>query len=95
MPDSWFIDGNFNGISEEFFDDVVEYLDLPLEDFEGNAGGEDWNARLQSLEPPSMDILASFSSGCCGRIGNVTSKPDQNLSISVSFSFSITTYMVQ
>lgn len=87
MADSWFVDGNFNGIPEEFFDDI-EYFDYPSEDFEGNASGEDWNARLQALEPPSMDILAGFSSGHSGRMGNVTSKPDKNHSISVSF-FSI------
>lgn len=85
MVGSWFFDANFNGVSEEFnfngvseefFNDVIESLDdFPLEDVEGSAEGEDWNTKLQYLEPPSMDVLVGFSS-----------KPDKNHSIAVSFS---------
>ncbi|XP_048325082.2 GATA transcription factor 11 isoform X1 [Ziziphus jujuba] len=80
MVGSWFFDENFTGVSEEFnfngvyeefFDDVIGSLDdFPLEDVEGNAGEEDWNTKLQYLDPPSMDVLVGFPS-----------KPDKNHSI--------------
>lgn len=86
MVGSWFFDENFTGVSEEFnfngvyeefFDDVIGSLDdFPLEDVEGNAGEEDWNTKLQYLDPPSMDVLVGFPS-----------KPDKNHSIAVSFYF--------
>lgn len=62
MAGSWFFDENFNGVSEEFFDKVIESLDFPLEDVDVNAGAEDWNAKFQCLEPPSMDILTGLPS---------------------------------
>lgn len=60
MAGSWFFDENFNGVSEEFFDKVIDSLDFQLEDADINAGGEDWNAKFQCLETPSMDVLAGF-----------------------------------
>lgn len=73
MVGSWFFDENFNGLSEEFFDKVIKTLDFPLEDDEKNAG-EDWNAKLQCLEPPSMDILAGIPSDNCDRHRSDSSK---------------------
>ena len=61
MSDSWFFDENFNGVSDEFFDDVIKHLDFPLEDLEPN---EDWNSKFQSIEPPLgifSDISSDFS----------------------------------
>ncbi|XVF20248.1 hypothetical protein REPUB_Repub11eG0181200 [Reevesia pubescens] len=38
MNNSWF-DKGFDGVNDDFFDDVIKYLDFPLEDVEGNGGG--------------------------------------------------------
>ncbi|KAK6246909.1 hypothetical protein QUC31_018474 [Theobroma cacao] len=37
MNNSWF-DKTFNGVNDDFFDDVIKYLDFPLEDVEANDG---------------------------------------------------------
>ncbi|XP_038719721.1 GATA transcription factor 11-like isoform X3 [Tripterygium wilfordii] len=63
MNGSWFFDGNFNGVPDEFFDDLIKRADFPLEDLEPNNEGEDWEVEFQSLEPPSANILASLSNG--------------------------------
>ncbi|XP_022753870.1 GATA transcription factor 11-like [Durio zibethinus] len=38
MNNSWF-DKSFDGVSDDFFDDVIKYLDFPLESDEGTDGG--------------------------------------------------------
>ncbi|KAK8683595.1 hypothetical protein V6N13_039651 [Hibiscus sabdariffa] len=38
MNNSWF-DKGFDGVNDDFFDDVINYLDFPLEDVEGTDGG--------------------------------------------------------
>ncbi|XP_039033189.1 GATA transcription factor 11-like isoform X2 [Hibiscus syriacus] len=38
MNNSWF-DKGFDGVNEDFFDDVIKYLDFPLEDVEGTDSG--------------------------------------------------------
>ncbi|KAA3456643.1 GATA transcription factor 11-like isoform X1 [Gossypium australe] len=39
MNNSWF-DKGFDGVNDDFFDDVIKYLDFPLEDVEGTDGGD-------------------------------------------------------
>ncbi|KAK8695957.1 hypothetical protein V6N13_001099 [Hibiscus sabdariffa] len=38
MNNSWF-DKGFDGVNDDFFDDVIKYLDFPLEDVGGGGGG--------------------------------------------------------
>lgn len=66
---------NFNGISDDCFDDLFKFFDFPLEDVDGNVGGDDWNAKLQLLEPPSLDVLTSFSDSICN---NATRVPENS-----------------
>lgn len=54
MSKSWF-DKGYNGVgpNDDFFDDVIKYLDLPLEDVEGpdgNGSTEDVNNFLLPVE---------------------------------------------
>ncbi|KAM7256780.1 hypothetical protein ACFE04_012521 [Oxalis oulophora] len=70
--DSWFFNGNFNGVPENFFDDVFKSDDLPLEGVESN---EDWNADFQGLEPPADVFSHSFSGQV---INNNNLKPTNN-----------------
>ncbi|XP_038706077.1 GATA transcription factor 11-like isoform X1 [Tripterygium wilfordii] len=65
MNGSWFFDENFNGVPDEFFDDLIKQTDFPLEGLEPNNEGEDWEVEFQSLEPPPANILASLSNGFC------------------------------
>ena len=37
MNNSWF-DKSFDGVNDDFFDDVIKYLDFPFEDVEGTDG---------------------------------------------------------
>ncbi|GMY10329.1 GATA transcription factor 11 [Fagus crenata] len=57
------LDDNFNGISDDCFDDMFKFFDFPLEDVEGNVGGEDWSTKFLWLEPPPLDVLAGLPSG--------------------------------
>lgn len=79
MNSSWFFDENFNGLSDDFFDDVVKCFDFPLEDVELN-NGEDWDAGFQNLEPPPANVLAGLSSDlsdntCKQNVGVQQSRP--------------------
>uniref|UniRef100_A0A2P2LDR0 GATA-type domain-containing protein n=2 Tax=Rhizophora mucronata TaxID=61149 RepID=A0A2P2LDR0_RHIMU len=69
MNDSWFFDKNFNGISDDFFDDAIKLLDFPPEDVELN-DGEDWKTQFQGLDPPPSNVLASLSSFFTGESSN-------------------------
>jgi len=69
---------NVNGGSEDYFGDCYKFFDFPLEDIEGNVGGEDWIAKLQLLEPPSLDVMTSLSSGNFGNICNDATKVPEN-----------------
>jgi hypothetical protein len=69
---------NVNGGSEDYFGDCYKFFDFPLEDIEGNVGGEDWITKLQLLEPPSSDVLTSLSSGIFGNICNDATKVPEN-----------------
>ncbi|XP_039004249.1 GATA transcription factor 11-like isoform X2 [Hibiscus syriacus] len=77
MNNSW-SDKGFNGVgvNDDFFDDIVEYLDLPFEEVEGddchgskednNDGDEEWDCNFENLEPPPTNVLAGLSSGFYG-----------------------------
>ncbi|KAL2332032.1 hypothetical protein Fmac_019613 [Flemingia macrophylla] len=82
MKDSWFFDNNFNGLSDEVFDDVVNFFDFPLEDVEANVVEEDWDAQFKCLEDPRFDFLSASSAGLCGKIKN------ENPQVGVGFSAS-------
>lgn len=58
MSDPWFLDENFDGVPDEFFDDFMAHFDFPLEDVDP---GVDWNANFQSLEPPPLSVLSDLS----------------------------------
>ncbi|KAL4278229.1 hypothetical protein GQ457_03G043840 [Hibiscus cannabinus] len=77
MINSWFDKGcNGVGVNDDFFDDVIKYLDLPFEDVEGadchgnreenTDGGEEWDCNFENLEPPPTNVLAGLSSGFYG-----------------------------
>ncbi|XP_054811625.1 GATA transcription factor 11-like isoform X2 [Prosopis cineraria] len=67
MKDSWFFDKNFNGLSDEIFDDVIKFFDFPLEDVEANAMEEDWDAQFKCLEEPYFDAFSISPSGLCDK----------------------------
>ncbi|KAL5565705.1 hypothetical protein UlMin_028869 [Ulmus minor] len=75
MVGSW----DFNGGSKDFFENVIDILDFPLEDVEGDAGINDWND-FQLLDLP-YDIPIGISSGVSGGVQD-DSKQNQNLSTS-------------
>ncbi|XP_010521758.1 PREDICTED: GATA transcription factor 11-like [Tarenaya hassleriana] len=71
----WLPEVDFQGLSDDFFDDLMNHTDFPLEDVESGNGEGDWDAGFQGLEPPPMDMFSSLSSGFnCG--GNGISKGD-------------------
>ncbi|KAJ7981007.1 GATA transcription factor [Quillaja saponaria] len=86
---SWFSDKNFNGFSNDFFDDVINLFDFPLEDVEPNAGEEDWNTQFQQLEEPSLDVFAVPSSGLCGITQNQNPTIKKNISASYNDIFQL------
>ncbi|KAE8713442.1 Detected protein of unknown function [Hibiscus syriacus] len=74
MNNSWF-DKGFDGVNDDFFDDVIKYLDFPLEDVlkgltvnncGGGGNGGEWDCNFQNLEPPPANVLAGMSSGFGG-----------------------------
>lgn len=94
MKDCWFFYNNFNGLSDESLDDVMdmEFLDLPLdfEDVETDAVEEqDWDAQLKLLEdpPPPLGVFPlQQSSAFCGQTRNENAKlGSKSFSASVSF----------
>ncbi|MED6155842.1 hypothetical protein PIB30_009050 [Stylosanthes scabra] len=64
MKDSWFFEKNFNGLSDEAFDDVFKFLDFPLEDVEPNVVEEDWDAQFKRIEP-CFDVFSLSSTVLC------------------------------
>ncbi|XP_020232632.1 GATA transcription factor 11 [Cajanus cajan] len=82
MKDSWFFDNNFNGLSDEIFDDVVNFFDFPLEDVEANAVEEDWDAQFKCPEDPRFDVFSASSAGGCAKTKN------ENPQLGVGFSAS-------
>ncbi|GMJ08942.1 GATA transcription factor 11 [Hibiscus trionum] len=63
MNNSWF-DKGFDGVNDDLFDDVINYLDFPLEDDGGS--GEEWDCNFQNLEPPPANVVGGMCSGFCG-----------------------------
>lgn len=55
---------DLKGLSANFFDDLMNHIDLPLEEDMGTANDEegDWDAKFENLVPPPLDVLTSFSS---------------------------------
>ncbi|KAK2370836.1 GATA transcription factor [Trifolium repens] len=83
MKDSWFFDKNFNGLSDEVFDDVLQFFDFPLEDVETNPAEEDWSA----LGEPCFDAFSVAPAGLCAKpkienpqLGNGFSAPCNEIS---------------
>ncbi|CAN1171885.1 GATA transcription factor 11 [Linum perenne] len=68
MSDSWFFDKHFSEVSDDFFNETLEYFDFPLEDVDPGGGEEDWQAKFKDLEPPSV-FLPNFPSDICGAKG--------------------------
>jgi hypothetical protein len=84
MKDSWFFDKNFNGLSDEVFDDVLQFFDFPLEDVEANPAEEDWSA----LGEPCFDAFSVAPAGLCAKpkienpqLGNGFSAPVSVISV--------------
>ncbi|XP_061353888.1 GATA transcription factor 11-like [Gastrolobium bilobum] len=67
MKDGWFFDKNFNGLSDENFDEVIKLLDFTLEDVETDDAEEDWDAQFKQLEEPSLGAFPVSSSGLCDK----------------------------
>uniref|UniRef100_A0A2P2KFC6 Uncharacterized protein MANES_11G146600 n=1 Tax=Rhizophora mucronata TaxID=61149 RepID=A0A2P2KFC6_RHIMU len=86
MNGSWFFDENFNGVSDDFFDDAIKFLNFPMEDVEPN-DGEDWQAKFQHLDPPPSNVLVSLSSGLSGGISNEALRVQKSSTVSVSVIF--------
>lgn len=63
MKGSWFFDKNFNGLSDETFDDL-KFFDFPLEDVDANTAEEDWSA----LGEPCFDVFSVSPAVFCGKI---------------------------
>ncbi|KAL0732473.1 hypothetical protein Bca4012_008682 [Brassica carinata] len=60
---NWLPDEEFKGLSDSFFDDLINHINFPLEDTTTNGvDGEDWDTKFQHLEPPPMDLFTTFPS---------------------------------
>ncbi|KAM7278031.1 hypothetical protein ACFE04_005165 [Oxalis oulophora] len=70
MHDSWFFNENFNGVPDNFFDDVFKFVDFPMEDVEPNEVKQDWEASFHGLEPPPADIFAALPDNFSGQVIN-------------------------
>ncbi|KAL3597817.1 hypothetical protein D5086_009454 [Populus alba] len=67
MSKSWFFDKDFSGVPDNFFEDTLGCFDFPLEDVEPNGDdGEDWESKFRHLEPPSSNLLTTFSTVLSG-----------------------------
>lgn len=53
---------DFKGLSDNFFDDLINHIDFPLEDIETANDEGDWDAGFEDLVPPPLDVLSSLSS---------------------------------
>ncbi|KHN05676.1 hypothetical protein glysoja_024642 [Glycine soja] len=93
MKDCWFFYNNFNGLSDESLDDVMdmEFLDLPLdfEDVETDAVEEqDWDAQFNKFledPPPPLGSFPLQSSEFCGQTQHENVKLGKSFRASVSF----------
>ncbi|CAN6842157.1 unnamed protein product [Brassica oleracea] len=95
---SWLPEEELKGLSENFFDDLINHTDLLLEeDMEtGNDDDEgDWDAKFENLVPPPLDVLSSeFTHGggpsSKGQRGRLLRKPVPTLRQSSSSEVSST-----
>jgi hypothetical protein len=86
MKTNWFFDNNFNGVSDEILEDVVEFFDFPHEDVETDAVENDWNDQFKHLEEPSLGIFSVLpSSELYGETQNEKPNPVNNFAAAVSF----------
>jgi len=79
MKGSWFFDKNFNGLSDETFDDL-KFFDFPLEDVDANNAEEDWSA----LGEPCFDVFSVSPAVFCGKIKNENPQLGEGFSAPVS-----------
>ncbi|XP_073225502.1 GATA transcription factor 11-like [Cicer arietinum] len=85
MKTNWFFDQNFNGVSEDILEDVIEFFDFRLDDVElTDVVEEDWNAQFKHLEEPSLGVFSVPSSGLCGEIETQNEKPKLGKSFSAA-----------
>ncbi|KAJ0238898.1 putative GATA transcription factor 13 [Hirschfeldia incana] len=59
---SWLPEEDFKGLTDNFFDDLINQMDFPLEDIETTNEEGDWGADFKNLIPPPSDVLTSLSS---------------------------------
>lgn len=59
---SWLPEEDFKGLTDNFFDDLINHIDFPLEDIETTNEEGDWGADFKNLIPPPSDVLTSLSS---------------------------------
>ncbi|KAG7568348.1 Zinc finger GATA-type [Arabidopsis thaliana x Arabidopsis arenosa] len=60
---SWLPEEDFKGLSDNFFDNLIDPNDdFSLEDIETADDEGDWDAGFQNLVPPPLDVLTSLSS---------------------------------
>ncbi|OIV99329.1 hypothetical protein TanjilG_17139 [Lupinus angustifolius] len=75
MKDCWFLDNNFNCLSDGISDDVFEFFDFPIEDVETDFVEEDWAAQFKHIEEPSLGVFSvPHSAALCDKTQNETPK---------------------
>ncbi|XWS53288.1 hypothetical protein CRYUN_Cryun11dG0144100 [Craigia yunnanensis] len=62
MNNSWF-DKSLDGVNDDFFDDVIKYLDFPLEDVEGTDGGGSGEGVVKDFNLPLDDVEKNNAGG--------------------------------
>lgn len=86
-----YLDGIPTGpVVDEDFDDILNFLDFPLESLEEDGQGVEWDAsESKFLGPIPMDALMAFPPVPQGNIGNgrVKAEPNSNHPVSFQFSF--------
>ncbi|XWS71833.1 hypothetical protein CRYUN_Cryun03dG0171600 [Craigia yunnanensis] len=65
MNNPWF-EKTFNGVNDDFFDDVIKYLDFPLEDVEGTDGGGSGEDVAKDFHLPLDDMEENNGGGAGG-----------------------------
>ena len=65
MNNPWF-EKTFNGVNDDFFDDVIKYLDFPPEDVEGTDGGGSGEDVVKDFHLPLADVEENNGGGAGG-----------------------------
>ncbi|XVE59089.1 hypothetical protein DITRI_Ditri05aG0017100 [Diplodiscus trichospermus] len=76
MNNPWYQE-TFNGVNDDFFDDVVKYFDFPLEDVEGTDCGGSGEDVIKDFHLPLDDV--EETNGCGGAVGEEWDCNFQNL----------------